>query len=335
MLSGGRAPEAGAQQEAAPGRSADAQHGPQCGPGRAPAVAADRGRRPDRPPGDRHRHPGPPATVDDQCPADQGERAVDPTDQAAPVGGHHDGPALEPRPEQLGQRRLAVGVEMGRRLVQQHQRCVTQHGPAEGDALALTGAQREAALADRGLEPWGSRADSPPARTVRRPGRAPRVGLGVAEAEVVGDGPADQVRALGHPGDLPSPRREVSTRRRSTPPDRDTPRPARRSRAGRRAAWTCPTPTPRSRPGARRVQWRGPRRRAPGSRARGSGRVTPASRSGSTPTVGERRRSRRVRRRPVARRRRSLSSRMSRMRSAAACPSALAWNSAPARRSGR
>ena len=84
--------------------------------------------------------------------ADQGESAVDTPDEAEAVSGDEDGPALEPRPQGLRQRQLAVGVEMGRRLVQEHEGSVSQHGAGDGDALALSGAQRQASLTDRGLE---------------------------------------------------------------------------------------------------------------------------------------------------------------------------------------
>ena len=68
------------------------------------------------------------------------------------MSGDEDGPALEPRSESLCKRQLAAGIEMGRRLVQEHDRSVSQHGTRDGDALALAGAQRQAPLADRGFE---------------------------------------------------------------------------------------------------------------------------------------------------------------------------------------
>ncbi len=50
---------------------------------------------------------------------------------------------------------LAGGVEVGGGLVEQDHGHVAQHGPADGDALALAGAEGQAALADRGREPVG------------------------------------------------------------------------------------------------------------------------------------------------------------------------------------
>ena len=46
---------------------------------------------------------------------------------------------------------LALRIERARRLVEQQDRRVAQHGARNGDALALAGGQRHAALAEHGV----------------------------------------------------------------------------------------------------------------------------------------------------------------------------------------
>ena len=53
--------------------------------------------------------------------------------------------------DRLGQRLLALGVEVGVRLVQHHQERIAIERPGKRNALALPGRQRRAALADLGL----------------------------------------------------------------------------------------------------------------------------------------------------------------------------------------
>ncbi len=81
-------------------------------------------------------------------------------------------------------------VQMSRRLVQEHDGSVSQHGTCDGDALAFAGAQGQTPLADRGVETmWQSSRETqerPDCSTARA--RVLFTGSGVAEAQIVGDG---------------------------------------------------------------------------------------------------------------------------------------------------
>ena len=96
----------------------------------------------------------------------------------------------------------ARAVEVGRRLVQNHERRAAHERPGQRDAPALARRQRAAPVADERLvaerqrldEPVGAREHGCVAN--RAHGRAR-----VAEPDVVGDRPAEDRRPLRHPGD--------------------------------------------------------------------------------------------------------------------------------------
>ena len=80
---------------------------------------------------------------------DHGERHVDAFERARPVR-DDDGDAAAPahRQDRLGQRRVALGVEVGVGLVEDDEERVAIERAGERDALALAGGERGAALAD-------------------------------------------------------------------------------------------------------------------------------------------------------------------------------------------
>ena len=98
--------------------------------------------------------------------------------------------------------RLRVGIEVGGRLVEDHEPRLAKERPGDGDPLPLAAAQVDPVLADGRLVAVGHVGDE-----LVRAGRAGglddrrhrRVGPG--EADVLRDGPVEQVGRLGHVGD--------------------------------------------------------------------------------------------------------------------------------------
>ena len=224
--------------------------------------------------------------------------------------------ALDRLAHELG----ALGVEIGRRLVEDDERRVAEEGAREGDPPPLARRERAPAVADHGVVPVrqaehervgaGELGSLPDPLVGRR---------GVAEPDVVGDAAAEERRALRQPGDAPPPgiraaRAEIDTA------DGDS--------AGRRAppgaggdVATVLLPDPLA-PTSATV--------SPGKSSRSSPSRTRPGRDGyekETPSKPDRQRSpgsavsgaRRTERNRAPRAR-------ARIRSATARPSALAWN---------
>ena len=118
-------------------------------------------------------------------------------DQGGPMGDDDDGPVAGELDEGVGDDVLGERVEVGGRLVEQHPGPVAEHDPGEGEAGPLTGGQGRAVLAERGVETLRELADAllegDPAEHLPDGGV---VGVGGAEAHVVGDAAADEERPL-------------------------------------------------------------------------------------------------------------------------------------------
>ena len=173
-------------------------------------------------------------------------------------------------------------VEIGERLVEQHERGLGDEAAGERDALALAAGQHRRAGARRSRR--GRPASSAASTRAPAPGRArPRP---QPVADVLGDAHVRPQRIrLEHDADAPVLRRHVpADARHDVVADEDAPaRRPRRSRRSGAAAWSCRSPRGR---GPQRTRRR--RRRAKPRRARGTRRTlrTPRdgqSRHGSTP----------------------------------------------------
>ncbi len=102
--------------------------------------------------------------------------------ELGPVRDEHERPALSQHVDRVGDDRGALRIEVGRRLVEQHQRRVPQERARERDAPPLTRRERTSSFADHRLVSVGKRADELVARgrvplrrgPPRRPQRARR-----------------------------------------------------------------------------------------------------------------------------------------------------------------
>ena len=110
------------------------------------------------------------------CPAPRPARARArrsrrPPHRRQPVGDDEGRAALERRGQRLLHRGLGLRVEVGGRLVEDHDPRLGQQQPGDRQALALAARQPVAALADHGVETVGQRAHEPrqPGLVERRP----------------------------------------------------------------------------------------------------------------------------------------------------------------------
>ena len=104
--------------------------------------------------------------------------------------------------ERGAQPRVGGEVERGERVVEQVDAGLAHEGPRDREALALAARHVRAALRDRRVEPAGHRRDE--VARLRDLERLPQLvvgGVGVAVAQVAGDGAGEQVRLLGHEPD--------------------------------------------------------------------------------------------------------------------------------------
>ena len=118
-------------------------------------------------------------------------------DEGGPMRDHDDGPVAGQLDEGVGHDVLGERVEVGGRLVEQDPGPVAEHDPGEGEAGPLAGGERRAVLGERGGEPSRELPDAlfqgDPAEHLPDGGV---VGVGGAEAHVVGDAAADEERPL-------------------------------------------------------------------------------------------------------------------------------------------
>ena len=104
----------------------------------------------------------------------------------------------------------ALGVEVRRRLVENHERRVAEERTGEREPASLSGRELAPTVPDDRLEAAGKPRDE--CVRTRKRGRfahAPVVGRRVAEADVVRDRAPEERRALRHEGRLPAPRLRV------------------------------------------------------------------------------------------------------------------------------
>ena len=145
----------------------------------------------------------------------------------------------------LAQDVLPGGVEVGGRLVEQDHGNVAEHRPADGDALALAGAEGQPALAHRGVEAVGQSPDQTVEAGLldQRPGDARRRWRRGCRAAGCPRWCRGRGRAAAAPR-RPGGATRASNGRPTLVADGD-PAAARapRSRAARRAASTCPSRT--------------------------------------------------------------------------------------------
>ena len=93
---------------------------------------------------------------------------------------------------------LRLRIQGGRRLVQDQEPRITDHGPGNGDALALPARQQGAPLADRRVQPTRETFDEPPC--TRAIEGAPDLGLAqvrVVEGDIGEDTLVEQEQLLG------------------------------------------------------------------------------------------------------------------------------------------
>ena len=112
--------------------------------------------------------------------------------------GDHDGrAAAHHRFVAVGHLPLGFRVERGARLVEDQNRRIREEGARHGDALALAGRQRHAALADHGRQPVGQAFDEPvQRRLMRRGGDLIVGGVRAGVADVFRDGRMEHARLL-------------------------------------------------------------------------------------------------------------------------------------------
>ena len=94
---------------------------------------------------------------------------------------------------------LILGVDIRRRLIEDDYGRVLHNCPRDGDALALAAGERRAALPYHGVKAVGQRHDEVIAARLLCCGHHFLHGsVGLAEADVVGNGVGEQVRPLEH-----------------------------------------------------------------------------------------------------------------------------------------
>ena len=114
---------------------------------------------------------------------------------------HDEGPACHQLRDGSFYLRLALGVRIGRGLVQDHDGCVVQHGARDGDALALAAREVTAASPDHRLVPMIKPLDELVAAALTRGLDDLLVArLGMPHADVFHDCLVKEVVVLGHVG---------------------------------------------------------------------------------------------------------------------------------------
>ena len=124
-------------------------------------------------------------------------------DGVQPVGHHDQGLAPYQTGDGLLDLRLALGVSEGGCLVQNDDGRLFEHGPGDGDALALSAESRSPRLRP-GYRTLLQIHDK--VMAVGGPGRGFHLrvgGAGVAHADILPDGPVKEEVVLGHIADLP------------------------------------------------------------------------------------------------------------------------------------
>jgi hypothetical protein len=117
----------------------------------------------------------------------------------------HRASATEPV-DRLADQSGALRIDVGRRLVEDHERGVSEKGPRDCDSLQLPGRELAAAVPDEGVVSVGKLVDERVGAGKPCSGVYPLVaGRRSAEADVLGDGAPEERGPLRYPGDLRSP----------------------------------------------------------------------------------------------------------------------------------
>ena len=94
---------------------------------------------------------------------------------------------------------LRLEIDLGRRLIEDDDRRVLEQRPRDGEPLHLAARQRRAALADERLEALGQRSNVVvDVRSLADLDQLRLRGVGLGDAQVVGDRAVEEVRVLRH-----------------------------------------------------------------------------------------------------------------------------------------
>jgi hypothetical protein len=141
----------------------------------------------------------------DQLTAIEGDHAIADGEHGGRVAGQDCRGRPRERGDDLDDRRLARGVEVSGRLVQNHQRRASEKCARERHPMRLPAREAPPPLADRGLQAFRKpRQHNAEAGRERRAADVEVVCLGPAERDVVLKGPGEQIRALAEPADRSS-----------------------------------------------------------------------------------------------------------------------------------
>ena len=120
-----------------------------------------------------------------------------------PVSNHNDRLIVGQFCNGLHQFLFIFGVNIGRGFVQNDDRRVLHNRPGDGNALALAAGKRAACLADDGIKALRQRHDKVVAPCLLCSGlHLLHGGIGLSEADVIGDGVREQISPLEHEGEI-------------------------------------------------------------------------------------------------------------------------------------
>jgi len=120
-----------------------------------------------------------------------------------PVGDHDDRLIVGQFRNGLHQLLFIFGVNIGSGLVQNDDRRILHNRPGDGNALALAAGKRAACLADDGIKALRQRHDKVVAPRLLCSGlHLLHGGVGLAKADIVGDGVGEQIDSLKHKGEI-------------------------------------------------------------------------------------------------------------------------------------
>ena len=120
-----------------------------------------------------------------------------------PVSNHNDRLIVGQFCNGLHQLLLVLRVHVGGGFVQNDDRRILHDGPGNGDALALAAGKRAACLADDGVKALRQCHDKVVAPRLLCSGlHLLHGGIGLSEADVIGDGVREQIGPLEHEGEI-------------------------------------------------------------------------------------------------------------------------------------
>ena len=120
-----------------------------------------------------------------------------------PVSNHDDRLIVGQFRNGLHQLLFIFGVNIGSGFVQNDDWCVLHNRPGDGNALALAAGKRAACLADDGVKALRQRHDKVVAPRLLCSGlHLLHGGIGLSEADVIGNSVRDQIGPLEHEGEI-------------------------------------------------------------------------------------------------------------------------------------